>query len=144
MLKQVDVIPRTVVSGGSKGHSGGGKFGTLGGLAAGAALGATVAATGGAALPAIALAGAGGAATGASLGGLLGEELDKTKQGTSAIERRLDSTAPQLIHSDRSETLKQSLMALHEAPQEIRDQYAPPLLDAYMTSLHQDNVGGQV
>jgi hypothetical protein len=122
----------------TKGRKGGGKWGTVAGLAAGAALGALTVGTGGAAAP-LAMAALSGGATGAGLGGMIGEAIRPTKEGSSSIERRLASLGPQMIQSDTSQKLRGSLMALHEAPPAAKQQYAQPLLSAYMTSLAKDN-----
>tara|TARA_R110000868_G_scaffold9394_1_gene46901 strand:- start:5984 stop:6406 length:423 start_codon:yes stop_codon:yes gene_type:complete len=138
MLRPIQITPKVERSAGSSGSEGSAKMGQLAGAALGAA---AIIGTGGAATPAVGAV-LGGAATGSALGGLVGGAADPGKAGTSAMERRLDSTQPQFIHSEKSDALKQSLMALHEAPQEVRNQYGPQLVNAYLSSLHNDNVGG--
>jgi hypothetical protein len=142
-IKQVQQVgPQDVVKS-TGGRKGGGKFGTMAGLATGAALGAVVAGTGGAALPAIAMGGMTGAATGASLGGLIGEKIKPGREASTAIDRRIQAAGPQMVQSETSEKLKQSLMALHEAPPEVKSQYAPQLVNAYLKSLGNDNGTGR-
>lgn len=119
----------------TSGRKSGGKFGTMAGLAAGAIGAGAVAATGGAALPAVIGAGAAGGMTGASLGGLLGESIRPGREASTAIERRIQTQGPQPIKSDASEKLRQSLVALHDAPPEVKSQYAPTLLNAYLMSV---------
>lgn len=115
----------------SGGRKGGDKFGAIAGaIGAGA-----IVASGGAAAPAV----LGAAGTGAALGGLAGGAIRPERQASTAIERRMQTQGPQLVHSETSEKLKNSLMALHEAPAVAKRQYAQPLLTAYMTSVAQDN-----
>lgn len=125
----------------TSGRKGGSRTGQIiGGIiggAAGAAAG-TVAAPGAGTI-AGGIAGAGG---GASLGGTIGDMISPGKQESTAVTRRIQSSGPQLYHSDRSEQIKQSLMALHSQPAEIQQQYAPPLTQAYIMSLAQDNQTG--
>ncbi len=108
------------------------RVGTVGGIAGGVA----GAATG----PAGATVGAiGGTAAGASLGNTLGEMIQPGRAGSTAIERRAQAPGPQMIQSESSQKLRDSLMALHEAPQQAKQQYAQPLLTAYMQSIANDN-----
>ena len=137
MLKQVQFAPRVETIAGSKGRESGSKWGQLGGAALGAGLIAAGAIDGGVSIPAgVSLVGGT-----AGLGGMAGGALDQGKAGKEAMQRRIETSEPQLLHSEASEKLRQSLMALHEAPPEVRQQYAPQLMGAYMQSLHQDNDG---
>lgn len=97
------------------------------GMAIGMALGA---ATGGA-----------GAATGAGLGQTLGEALvpGTPATQTNAMSRRVDAQGPKVFHSQQSDELKSSLMALKQAPPEMQAAYQAPLTQAYVTSLALDN-----
>ena len=107
---------------------GGGKNGAL----AGAAIGGLISAGGG---PGAAIAGAGG---GASLGSMIGEAINPS-QAQSAMSRRVEAMQPVApAPSESSEKLKQSIMALHSAPQPVRDEYGPQLIQAYLTSLAND------
>lgn len=150
MIRQVAINPRVETKEGSAGGSAFGKIAPIAGALGAAAL---IAGTGGAAAPvAGASAGAaggasaasilGGAGSGAALGGLLGNAVDRANPGTDPIQRRIDATQPQIVHSENSQKLRESIMALHQAPPEVQNQYAPTLLNAYLTSLHQDKVGG--
>ena len=141
-LQQVQQVAPQDVTKTTKARTGGGKFGTLAGLAAGAALGAAAVPTGGT-TAAIAMGGIGGAGGGAALGGLLGEKVRPGREASTAIDRRIQSQGPQMVHSETSEKLKQSLMALHQAPPEVKQQYAPTLVNAYLTSLGKDNGTGR-
>ncbi len=106
----------------------GGVAGGIAGYASGNVPGAIVGAT----------SGAGG---GAALGQKLGEAVDKPSQGT-AIDRRVASqTAPEMYHSERSDQLRQSLMALNNSPPEMQQQYGAPLVTAYLSSLANDHTG---
>jgi hypothetical protein len=134
MLKQVGLASKVQTSGGSSGSEGLGKYGAI----AGALGAAAVVGSGGAAAPAV----LGAAGSGAALGGLVGGVVDPGKQAESPMQRRLDSTEPQMLHSENSQRLRDSILALHQAPPEVQNQYAPTLLNAYLTSLHQDKVGG--
>jgi hypothetical protein len=111
----------------------------MAGLAAGAALGG-MAATGGTA--AIAMGAMGGAGAGASLGGLIGEKVKPTKEQSTAIDRRIAAGTP--AQATGSQKLRDSIMALHEAPPEVRREYAQPLVSAYLTSLAKERSGGGV
>lgn len=118
---------------------GGGKFGTVAGLGAGAALGGmAAAAVPGAAPAAIAMGAVGGAGAGASLGGLVGEKVKPSTQGSTAIERRIVSQAPQ---PSASQTLRDSLAALGQAPDPIKREYGPPLAQSYLAALKQEGGG---
>lgn len=120
-------------------HEGGGKTGTAIGMAAGGAIGGILGSAGG---PLGAAGGAiTGAAGGAALGNTIGNLVAPPSAGHEAISRRVDSMQPQFYHSDRSEALRQSLMALSQQPQEIRSQYERPLTQAYVMSLANDNAG---
>lgn len=133
-LQQVQQVAPIQRERGSSGRAGGGKWGALGGaLAAGA-----IVASGGAAAPAV----LGAAGTGAALGGLGGDMLRPAKEGKSAIERRIEAAGPQMIQSDTSSKLRDSLTALHQAPPAIKQQYAPTLANAYLQSIGKDRAGG--
>ncbi len=86
-----------------------------------------------------------GATSGAGGGGALGEKIgnavDKPSQGT-AIDRRVASqAAPEMYHSERSDALRQSLVALNNAPPEMQQQYGGHLVSAYLSSLANDHTG---
>ncbi len=53
------------------------------------------------------------------------------------MSRRAQSAGPQLMQSDHTETLKQSILALQSQPDHIKAQYTQPLVEAYVTSLSQ-------
>lgn len=82
-----------------------------------------------------------GAGAGSALGGLLGERVRPGREASTAVERRLQGAGPQLIQSEASHKLKDSLAALREAPVEAKREYARPLLSAYLASLAKDNGG---
>jgi phage tail tape-measure protein len=113
----------------SSAKKGGGTFGSVAGAIAGGAIGSA----GG---PAGTLA---GAAAGASLGGMIGEGLSPSKAASTAVERRLQSPGPQMIQSDNTSKLKQSIVALQQTPPEVRAEYSKPLVTAYMASVAQDH-----
>lgn len=118
---------------------GGGGIGQAAGLVAGAALaGGAAAATGGTALP-IAAAAMGGAGGGAALGGMLGEKISPSRQGSTAMDRRMSAAGPQLIQSEPTKRLRESIMALNGQPDDIKQQYGPTLVNGFMSSLAQDN-----
>lgn len=120
----------------TKGKSGGGKWGQIAGTLGGAALGAAATvATGGAAAPAIAMGALGGAGAGGALGGSLGEIIKPTKEGSTAIERRMQAMGPQMQQNNHAAQLKQSLVALQSQPDNVKAQYTKPLVDAYMTTM---------
>lgn len=130
-LNQVQYVAPAPEMRTTKGKSGGGKWGSAIGAVAGGIVGGM--ATGGAGA-------IGGAAAGSSLGGMLGNAISPATQGSTAMVRRSESLgAPTIPHSDRSEKLKQSIMALHTQPDEIKQKYASPLVSAYMKSLGDDN-----
>lgn len=135
----VQFIPKEQPVKTTGGKSGGGKFGQALGMAAGGVLGglAAGAATGGAGT---AMGAMGGAAAGGALGSTLGEMISPSRAPTTAMERRVQSSGgPQLVHSEQSEQLKQSLMALKSQPQAVQQEYAAPLMKAYVASIAQDN-----
>lgn len=140
-VQQIAPPPKVSSSGGKKG---GGMFGSVAGGIAGAALaGGAAAVTGGAALP-VAAAALGGAGGGMALGGMLGNAVAPAK-AASAIERRAATIqGPQLIQSEQTAKLKDSILALHTQPPEIKQQHAPLLVNAYLTSLAGDNKRGAV
>jgi uncharacterized protein YcfJ len=113
-------------------HEGGGKKGQM----AGALVGGAIGAMGG---PGGAVA---GASTGAAIGNVVGEGLDPSRAGNQAIERRIQTGGPQIVHSPQSEQLKQSLVAMKAQPPEIQQEYMAPLVKAYMQSVAQDNPAG--
>lgn len=129
----------------SKGRKGWGKegamvLGTVGAVAGGMAGAVAGVPTGGAASgPGAVIGSIGGAAAGASLGSMLGEKLRATREASTAMERRAEAPGPQLIHSDTSEKLKQSLLALQQGPEDARMEYGKPIFSAYMQSLAADN-----
>lgn len=142
-LRQVEYIAPTPNVIERKAKKGGGGFGSaigagiggaLGGLAA---AGATVA-TGGAAAPAIGVGIAGGAAAGAGLGGMIGNAVSPARAASSSVDRRVEATQPQLIQSEQTQKLKDSLIALQGQPEELRQQYGQPLVAAYLKSYQSD------
>lgn len=133
-LQQVNFQPKVVTDPGSSGHEGLGKWGQIAGLAAGTAL--AVGTAGIAAPAAIGL-----MAGGAGLGGTVGGIVDPAKADQAAMQRQAQAGQTQLLHSEQSQQLRDSLMALHEAPPEITNQYGPQLMQAYVQSLHNDNIG---
>jgi hypothetical protein len=70
---------------------------------------------------------------------MIGEMAAPSRQGETAITRRLQAPGPQIVHSEQSNQLKQSLMALQQQPPEIQAQYQAPLVTAYMQSVAKDN-----
>lgn len=120
------------------GKKGGGKVGgMLGGAVGGVAGGIAGFAGGG---PAGAVAGSiAGAAGGASLGERLGEMVQPSRAETSAMERKVGARGPEVFHSEQSDKLKQSLLALQSAPPAVQQEYKPVLAQAYMTSVALDN-----
>ena len=117
-------------TGGSKGRESGAKKGQV----IGSVIGGTVGAFAGGPTGAMA-----GASAGGTLGGMAGDRIQPAQQGSSAMQRRIDQSAPQLVHSEQSDQLKQSLMALREQAPEIQKQYSAPLVKAYVQSIAQDN-----
>lgn len=139
-IKQVDLIAPTPAHTEGKIKKGGGELGQKLGLLAGALIGgAATVATGGAAAP-VALAALSGAGTGAGVGGMIGEKIKPTKEMKGAIDRRAELLrAPQLIQSESTQKLRESIMALHTQPDSVKQEYAPTLVNAYLTSLQRDN-----
>jgi hypothetical protein len=138
-IKPVEMIAPAPVVKEKKARKGGGGFGQVAGLIGGAVLAGGAAAATGGALP-IAAAAMGGAGGGAALGGLLGEKIKPTREGSStAMERRIVGT-PQLMQSERTQKLRESVMALPSQPPEIQQQHAPTLVQAYLKSLQDDNM----
>lgn len=126
-LQQVQQIAPVQRERGSSGRAGGGKWGAL----AGAAAAGAIVASGGAAAPAV----LGAAGTGAALGGLGGDMLMPAKQGQSAIERRIETIGPKMIESNQAQKLKDSILALQDAPANVKQEYGPQLMNAYLASL---------
>src|SRR4051812_11307478 len=91
----------------SQGGSSAKKGGSQAGAAAGAVIGGVIGgmASGGSAALA-------GASAGSALGSQLGNAVSPAKAGQDAITRRIDAAVPQIRHSEQSEQLKQSLIAL--------------------------------
>jgi uncharacterized protein YcfJ len=123
-----------------KGHKGGfGVAATAVGAVAGGVIGGmagSVAPGAGTAAGAMA-----GTAAGASLGGMLGEAVDPSKQATSVMAQRAQTQAPQMIQSETSQKLKESIAALSRAPDPVRTEYSKPLVDAYIASVAQAHKG---
>jgi hypothetical protein len=151
-IKPVEMIAPAPVVKEKKARKGGGGLGQAIGMAAGAALGGvagTYLAPGagtaagaktGALIGAAGVGAIGGAVSGASLGGMIGEKVKPTREGSSnAMERRVMGT-PQLMQSERTQKLRESVMALHSQPPEIQQQHAPTLVQAYLKSLQDDNM----
>ncbi len=135
---QVQYVPPPPVEKKSGGKKGGGAFGAaVVGAIGGVVGGLAGAATGG---PAGAAAGAmGGAAGGAGLGQMLGNAIMPAKGPSTSIERRMEAAGPQVMQSEQTQKLKQSITALHSQPDQVKQQYASPLVQAYMVSLANDN-----
>lgn len=121
-------------------REGGGKLGRdIGGVVGGVAGGVVGMASGG---PAGAAVGAmGGTVAGANFGSMIGERIKPTREEKTAIDRRVNSQAPQMMQSDSTEKLKQSIMALQSQPPEVRQEYMKPLIEAYAMQAKQ-NQGG--
>lgn len=137
-LRQVQIMNRPDSYSTTEGKKGGGQTGQALGAAIGGAIG--VAAGGGLTGGTGAAAGGmAGAATGASLGSAIGEKINPTTQGSTAIERRIQAQQPEIVHSERSDKLKESLMALQSQPPEIQQQYLPTLTQGYIASVAEDN-----
>ncbi len=113
-----------------QGKQGSGKFGQAAGALLGGVAGGAAGGPGGAIA---------GASTGASLGGMAGNALDPAVADKTAIQRRIQSSGPQYQQSENTMKLKDSVLALRTQPPEIQQQYAPPLVQAYVTSLAHDN-----
>ncbi len=137
-LNAVQTVARPDDVSTSKGKSGGGKTGSM----IGAAIGGTVGAIAGAGTPASIAGGIGGAAGGAALGNTIGNWIDPAKEGSTAVTRRIQASGPQIFHSEQSDTLKQSLMALHTQPPAVQKEYAMPLTQAYLSSIAKDYGAG--
>lgn len=130
------IAPQPKVSS-SGGRAGGGKFGQVIGAAVGGTAGALAGAPGG---PAGMVAGGmAGAAGGASLGGMVGNMVDPGREAKTAISQRIQSSGPQIVHSEQSEKLKQSLLALNTQPEPLKREYMAPLVKAYVSSIANDN-----
>jgi outer membrane lipoprotein SlyB len=132
--------PETKTSGGKKG---GGRFGQAVGAVAGGVIGgmAAGAATGGAATGwGVAQGAMLGTAAGAGVGQALGEKVRPTVEATTAIERRAEAGQPQLMQSERTQKLKESIMALQSQPEAMRLELGKPLVAAYVKS-YQDDMG---
>lgn len=82
---------------------------------------------------------AAGASSGASVGNMIGEGISPSKQGSTSIERRLSAGTPAPLTG--SEKLKQSIMALHQAPEDVRREYAAPLVSSYLDALTKERTG---
>ena len=134
MIKQVQFEGPVIKSSGSRGKSGGSKFGSIAGAAIGGTIGglAAGAATGGMGTAQGAMMGAG---AGAGLGGMVGNLISPAKAAQEAMSRRVELSQPQMAQSESSQKLRQSILALHQAPQPVRDEYGPQLVNAYLTSL---------
>jgi uncharacterized protein YcfJ len=132
MLKPVAIVgkqPEVVEKKGSKGGSG---MGQAIGAVAGGVIGSAVP---GAGTAAGAMA---GAAAGASLGGMIGNMASPATATKTAMERRAEVPGvPQLQSSDKTSTLKESIMALQKQPPQVQQEYGPLLVDAYMTTVAQ-------
>lgn len=127
------------------GRVGGGGLGQQLGLLAGAGIGymaAPVVAPAVAPTLGAALGGAlTGAATGAGLGSLLGEAVKPSQQAT--MGQRAQMAQPQLVHSEQSNALRDSLVALKDAPDDVQTKYAPILTAGYVKSVIHDNAQPQ-
>jgi uncharacterized protein YcfJ len=123
------------------GKSGGGKWGkAIGGAAGGVAGGMAAATVSGGAGTAVGA--TSGALAGAALGEAIGNGIAPPRQESTAINRRIQSQGPQMIQSDRTAQLKQAVAALHQAPPQIQQEYAKPLVAAYMQQVSQNGGGG--
>lgn len=123
-----------------KAKKGGGGFGSAAGAVVGGAIGAIAAGglTGGAAAV---QGGMAGAAAGSALGGQIGNMIDPAKAASQAIDRRVAAAGPQMVQSETSAKLRDSILALQRAPDPVRAEYSQPLVQAYMASLAKDHSG---
>jgi hypothetical protein len=121
-----------------KSRKGGGGIGqAIGGVVGGVAGGVAGIPGGPAAIAGGAIA---GTAAGASVGGMIGERIKPTREGSStAMQRRVMGT-PQMMQSERTQKLRESILALHQQPPEVQQQYAPTLVQGYLKSLADDGV----
>lgn len=87
-------------------------------------------ATGGVAAPVLAPVAA-GLATGSAATKLMQKE-PSAPQGPTLIERRQSSLQKPVDYSTSLPVLEDSLLALKDAPDEVRAQHGPTLIDAYM------------
>lgn len=136
----INIVQKPVETRGSRGSSGGSKWGQLLGAAAGAAIagGAAAAApaTGGATLP-IAAAALGGAGSGASLGGLAGGAINPATADTrQAIQRRSEGLGQaQQSGPNPQATMQQAISALRDINDPaITKEYAPVLAQGLIKS----------
>ncbi len=123
-------------------HKGGGEFGSVVGGVIGGVAGAMAGTAAGGPGAGTVAGGMAGAAGGASLGSTVGNWIDPARQESTAVSRRIQAAGPQLYHSEQSDTLKQSLMALHSQPPEVQREYAMPLTHAYLSSIAKDYGAG--
>ncbi len=126
-----------------KAKSGGRGIGTAigavgGGILGGLAGAAATVGTAGAGAPAIGMGVLAGSAAGAGVGGQIGEWVDPARGESTAITRRMQAPGLQQTQSDSSEKLKQSILALQSQPDHIKAEYTRPLVEAYVTSLAQE------
>lgn len=78
-----------------------------------------------------------GAATGSSLGGQLGSKLNPGK--AAEYETVGGGAGPSPIKSSNTMELEKSLQALASQNEQIKQQYGPKLVQAYMASVAKDN-----
>jgi hypothetical protein len=122
-FSQVEFVAPKVKTRSTPAKTGGGREGMAIGMALGAA------------------GGPGAAMTGGALGNTLGEALvpGTPASQSSAMNRRVDAQGAKVFHSKQSDELKQSLLALNQAPPEMQAAYKAPLAQAYATSVALDN-----
>lgn len=85
----------------------------------------------------------GGAAGGAAFGNMVGEKLRPSQAQETAMERRLGAQAPQMMQSEQTERLKQSILALQSQPLDVQREYSKPLVEAYIASYGMQNQAGR-
>lgn len=134
-LNQVQVISPQQQAMQRRVNKGGGDIGSKIGMVAGGVIGGMAGGPLGAAA---------GAQTGAGFGSMVGEQVKPTTtEDVGAMDRRMASagvSGPQQVGSNHTEELKQSLMALKEAPEPMQREYTKPLMTAYVYSASKNGV----
>lgn len=75
-----------------------------------------------------------GAAAGAGMGATLGNMIQPGSAGTTSYDRRI-ATQTQSPDQGRASQLRESLKALSQAPDEVKKEYAPNLMAAYLQTI---------
>lgn len=119
------------------GSAGGSTAGTILGKVAGAGLGFLIGGPGGALTGASVGGEIGGIGGGASDPGRAAAQSNPVATPEGAIQRRLATQG-----DDTLTTLRQSALALPELPEELRQQVAPTIMQAYAMAHQQRNSGG--